>query len=203
MTATTITSPRDGSAWARASVRLAIALAFADASVVVLALPQIVIRLHTTISHVSWVITAYNLALIAGTPMVRPLARRLAGRGTLIAGLLLFGVASLGSGAAGSLTVLLAFRCLQGLGGAMLLCASLPLISGRDDEQRLRSWAAAAAVGAAIGPATGGVLTQVFDWRAIFYAQAPVALAAVLAASAGRASAGRAPAEAAGIRPRV
>jgi hypothetical protein len=48
----------------RLSVRLAIALAFAAASVVVLALPQIVVRLHTTISHVTWVITAHNLALI-------------------------------------------------------------------------------------------------------------------------------------------
>ena len=67
VTATTISPHRDGSLWARASVRVAIALAFADASVVVLALPQIVIRLHTSISHVSWVITAYNLALIAGT----------------------------------------------------------------------------------------------------------------------------------------
>ena len=186
MTATTISPHRDGSLWARASVRVAIALAFADASVVVLALPQIVIRLHTSISHVSWVITAYNLALIAGTPLVRPVAQRLEGRGTLIAGLALFGLASLGSGAAGSLTVLIVCRCLQGLGGAMLLCASLPLIGARDDDRRLRAWAAAAAVGAAVGPAAGGVLTQVFDWRAIFYAQAPVALAAVLAALAVR-----------------
>ncbi|HET9102164.1 MAG TPA: MFS transporter [Solirubrobacteraceae bacterium] len=186
MTASLISSRRHGSLWARASVRLAIALAFADASVVVLALPQIVVRLHTSISHVSWVITAYNLALIAGTPLARPVARRLAGRGTLIAGLTLFGLASLGSGAAASLTMLIVFRCLQGLGGAMLLCASLPLIAASDDDHRLRSWAAAAAVGAAVGPAAGGVLTQIFDWRAIFYSQAPVALAAVLAARAAR-----------------
>ena len=186
MTATTITSRRDGSTWARASVRLAIALAFADASVVVLALPQIVIRLHTSIAHVSWVITAYNLALIAGTPLVRPVARRLAGRGTLIAGLTLFGLASLGSGAAVDADhadrVPLSAGRRRGDAAVRLAAAD----RRPDDEHRLRSWAAAAAVGAAVGPATGGVLTQVFDWRAIFYAQAPVALAAVLAALAAR-----------------
>lgn len=162
-------------------MRLAIALAFADASVAVLALPEIVVRLHTSISHVTWVITAYNLALIATTVAILPVARRLAGRPVLVAGLALFGLASLGSGAAGSLAVLLAFRCLQGAGGALLLCASLPLI-GRDGDVQLRAWAAAAAIGAAVGPSAGGLLTQLFDWRAIFYAQAPVAALAVIAA---------------------
>jgi MFS family permease len=169
------------------SVRLAIALAFADASVAVLALPQIVTRLHTSISHVTWVITAYNLALIATTLLVLPVARRLASRRWLIAGLTLFGLASLGSGAADSLTVLVVFRCLQGIGGAVLLCSSLPLFArpGRQGSALLHAWAAMAALGAGAGPAIGGVLTQVFDWRAIFFAQAPVAAAAALAARRG------------------
>jgi MFS family permease len=166
------------------SVRLAIALAFADASVAVLALPQIVVRLHTSISHVTWVITAYNLALIATTLLVLPVAVRLARREWLVGGLLLFGLASLGSGAAGTLTVLVLFRCLQGIGGAVLLCSSLPLFArgtGRDGAV-LHAWAATAAFGAGAGPAIGGLLTQVFDWRAIFFAQAPVAAAAAVAA---------------------
>lgn len=193
LTTAPTTSARPGTRWAAGSVRLAIALAFADASVAVLALPQIVVRLHTTISHVTWVITAYNIALIASTLAVLPVAARLASRRTLVAGLGLFGLASLGSGAAGSLTVLIVWRCLQGVGGAVLLCASLPLLDpGRRPRavaggtSQLRSWAAAAAFGAGVGPAAGGVLTQVFDWRAIFFAQAPVAAAAALAALAGR-----------------
>jgi MFS family permease len=182
------------------SVRLAIALAFADASVAVLALPQIVIRLHTSISHVTWVITAYNLALILSTVAILPVASQLAGRRWLVAGLALFGIASLGSGAAGSLAMLVVFRCLQGVGGAILLCASLPLFAagGRRGGALLHAWAATAAFGAGAGPAIGGVLTQVFDWRAIFFAQAPVAAAAALAAlrarSSPRADAGTGPA---------
>jgi predicted MFS family arabinose efflux permease len=169
------------------SVRLAIALAFADASVAVLALPQIVVRLHTSISHVTWVITAYNLTLIAGTLLILPFASRVAARRFLVAGLAAFGLASLGSGAASSLTVLIIWRCVQGAGGAVLLCSSLPLFAGRDPRglSRLHAWAATAAFGAAVGPAAGGVLTQVFDWRAIFFAQAPVAALAAVAALAG------------------
>jgi predicted MFS family arabinose efflux permease len=178
-------------------VRLAIALAFADASVAVLALPQIVVRLHTSISHVTWVITAYNLALIASTLAVLPIASRLASRRALVAGLSVFGLASLGSGAAGSLTLLIVWRCLQGVGGALLLCASLPLLrrrtGGAGGTAQLRSWAVAAAFGAGVGPTAGGVLTQIFDWRAIFFAQAPIAAAAALAALAGHLGPDRAP----------
>lgn len=166
------------------AVRLAIALAFADASVAVLALPQIVVRLHTSISHVTWVIIAYNLALIVTTLVVLPVASRLANRRSLVAGLTLFGLASLGSGAAGSLAVLVVFRGLQGIGGAVLLCASLPLFARgtRRGGLLLHAWASTAAFGAGAGPAIGGLLTQAFDWRAIFFAQAPVAAAAALAA---------------------
>ena len=168
-------------------MRVAIALAFADASVVVLALPQIVVRLHTSISHVTWVITAYNLALIASTIAILPLATRLSSRRALVAGLAVFGVASLGSGAAGSLTVLVLWRCVQGAGGALLLCASLPLLArGRDGTAQLQAWAATAAFGAGVGPAVGGILTQLFDWRAIFLAQAPVAAVAAATAVASR-----------------
>ena len=170
--------------WARASISLSIALAFADASVVVLALPQIVIRLHTSISHVTWVITTYNLSFIACTLVIVPFANRLASRAALVTGLAIFGLASLGSGAAGDLTVLLVFRGIQGAGAALLVCASLPLFTGSGNS--LHRWAATAAIGAALGPAAGGILTQLFDWRAIFFAQAPVAAIAAVMATVAR-----------------
>src|SRR5205814_6625752 len=89
--------------WQNICVRLAVALAFADASIVVLALPQIVARLHTTISHVVWVIMAYNLALIVGCAVILPFARRLASSRALVGGLVVFGLASIGCGAVNSL----------------------------------------------------------------------------------------------------
>jgi predicted MFS family arabinose efflux permease len=168
--------------WQNLTVRLAVALAFADASIVVLALPQIVVRLHTSISHVTWVIMAYNLALIVTAAVVIPFGRRLASAQALIGGLTLFGLASIGCGLANSMAVLIPFRCLQGVGGGLLLCASLPMFAGtaRPGDSPLNGWSAAAAIGFAVGPAIGGILTQLFDWRSIFLAQAPVAALAVI-----------------------
>ena len=165
------------------ALSLPVALAFADASIVLLALPELVVRLHTTISHVIWVIVVYNLALIAGSLVIRFAPRTPPVEPMLIAGLLLFGAASLAAGLAPDLTTLLIARGFQGVGGAVLLCASLPPMakaSAAGDASPLRTWSAAAAIGAAIGPAAGGVLTQIFDWRAIFFAQAPVAAAAAI-----------------------
>src|SRR5579871_6688986 len=92
--------------WQNVAIRLAVALAFADASIVVLALPEIVTRLHTSISHVTWVITAYNLTLIATAVAVVPFARRLDPTRALLAGLALFGLASIGCGLAYSMSAL-------------------------------------------------------------------------------------------------
>ena len=170
------TQQLSGRRWQNLTLRLAVALAFADASIVVVALPEIVAQLHTSISHVTWVIMAYNLALIAAALAVIPFARRLDSSRALVAGLALFGLASIGCGLANSLSALVPLRCVQGAGGGLLLCASLPIFAGtarRGDS--LNGWSAAAAIGVAVGPAAGGVLTQIFSWRAIFLAQAPVA----------------------------
>ena len=181
--AVSLPKPRSRDSWRDLSVRLSVGLAFADASIVVLALPQIVGQFDTTISHVVWVIMAYNIAVIVGVLAFLPFVNRVSARTALLAGLALFGIASLGSGLAEGLRMLVAFRGLQGIGGALLLCASLPVLAAasKPGESPTAGWAAAAALGAAIGPAAGGVLTQVFDWRAIFLAQAP---AAALAAAA-------------------
>jgi predicted MFS family arabinose efflux permease len=168
--------------WQNATVRLAVALAFADASIVVLALPEIVARLHTSISHVTWVIMAYNLALIVTAAAVIPFARRLASTWALIAGLAVFGLASIGCGLANNMSTLVPLRCIQGIGGGLLLCASLPMFArtARPGDSPFTGWSAAAAIGMAVGPAAGGVLTQIFAWRSIFLAQAPVAALAVI-----------------------
>jgi MFS transporter len=80
------------------------------------------------------------------------------------------------------MSALVPLRSLQGVGGGLLLCASLPMLAGtvRPGDSPLNGWSAAAAIGIAVGPAAGGVLTQIFDWRAIFLAQAPVAALGVI-----------------------
>jgi MFS family permease len=156
-----------------AAIWAAVALAFADSSIVVLALPDLLRQLNTSIGGVSLVITSYNIAVVLATPLVILLVRRAGPRRCLHGGLLLFAAASAGCALASSLDLLVALRVVQAIGGAFLLASALPTLG-------VRRWSVAAAVGAALGPAVGGLLTEALDWRAIFAFQAPVALAALI-----------------------
>jgi MFS family permease len=149
----------------------------------VLALPDLYGAFDTTIVGVSWVITSYNLVVAVTALLLVPAARRLDPRRLARGGLALFTIASIGCAAAWNLEALIAFRCLQGLGAAMLLPASLALLGGLVGSRHggTTLWVTAATLGAALGPALGGVLTQLFTWRAIFVVQAPLAAFAVLA----------------------
>src|SRR4051794_30732377 len=147
-------------------------LALADASIVVLALPPLLREFDTTVEGVAAVLGVYVLVLTVALLGAAPLERRHGAARVGALGLALFGAASLGCAAAGSLPVLLVFRALQAAGGAAGLIAVFTLIDAGASGRRL--WVAAAVFGTACGPALGGLLTQLFDWRAIFIAQAPV-----------------------------
>jgi MFS family permease len=163
-----------------AALVAAVGLAFADASVVALALPDLYAEFDTSIVGVSWVLTSYAVAVAATAAVVAAAHRRLRPPTLVVTGAVLFAAASVLAAAAGSLAVLLAARAVQGVGAAALLAGSLSvLLATLAREGRARHWwALAGAVGAATGPALGGVLTQAFSWRAIFIVQAPIAAAA-------------------------
>ncbi len=165
------------------AVGASVAVAFADSSIVVLALPALYSDFHTSLIGVSWVITSYNLVVFAGAFALVPFTRRLHVREVTRIGLALFTAGSIGCAAAWGLTALIAFRCVQGLGGALLLAGALPMLGGLlgGATRGARVWIATGTFGAALGPALGGVLTQLADWRAIFIVQAPVAAVALLA----------------------
>jgi MFS family permease len=168
------------------ALAIAVAVAFADSSIVVLALPELYVDLQTSIVGISWVITAYNLVVLIATVALLPFVRRIRPALLVLAGLAIFLAASIACGLAESITVLIAARAVQGLGGALLLAGSLPLLAGLAGSTRrgIVIWAAAGTLGATFGPALGGLLTEVFDWRAIFFAQAPLAGLAILASLA-------------------
>jgi MFS family permease len=154
-------------------IAVASGLVLADAAVVTLALPPILLELDTTVEGVAAVIAVYTAVLAVALPV----SAALHGRATGPAGALLFAAASIGCASADSLELLLVMRALQALGGAALLASAFDALDGGGSGRRL--WIGAAVAGTAAGPALGGLLTQLFDWRAIFIAQAPVALAAV------------------------
>ena len=169
---------------------VAVGLAFADAAVVVLALPDIYGQFHTSMVGVSWVLTTYAVVVAVAALGVALVARRVRPAVLTGIGLGLFAGASLAAGLSSSYGLLLGARCVQGVGAALLLGGSIAVLGalrGADARGRVW-WAWAATIGTALGPALGGVLTELFDWRAIFLVQAPLAalaLVALLAASSG------------------
>ena len=151
-----------------------------------LGLPSIYGELQTTVVQASWVITVYAVVVTVVALLIGPLAARLRPASVALVGLVGFAAGSALSGVAGSIGLLYAGRGLQGFGAALALVASLPvLVHLTGSVRRGRTWwVTAAAFGAAVGPALGGLLTQVFAWRAIFFVQVPVAVAAVVAVAA-------------------
>ena len=136
-----------------------------------------------SIVGVSWTITSYNIAIVIGAVAVLPLERRVRGHVFAGIGLGVFSVASLVCGFATTFEILIAGRVLQGFGAALALAGTVPVLAGirGNDTKALAVWGLAGSIGAAAGPALGGVLTQLFSWRSIFLLQAPLAAIALIA----------------------
>jgi MFS family permease len=163
---------------------LAAGVALADGSIVTLGLPQILGDLDTTVEGVAAVIGVYTLVLALALLPLERAAGRVSVRAIGAGGLALMAAASVLCALSTDLTTLLAGRALQALGGAGGLIAVFAILGGGEGAGR-RMWAGAAVLGTAIGPALGGVLTELFSWQAIFVFQAPIAAVAAVAALAG------------------
>jgi MFS family permease len=165
------------------ALAVGVAVAFADSSIVALALPDLYGEFNTTIVGVSWVITSYNVVVAVTAFCLVPFSRWLRPAPAATLGVALFACGSAGCATSWSLDVLIGFRCLQGIGGTLLLVSALRALAALTGSARrgAAAWTAAGTIGAATGPALGGVLTQLFDWRAIFAVQVPLALVALAA----------------------
>src|SRR5262249_9592312 len=153
----------------------AVAIAFADSAIVVLALPDLLAQYDVSINGVAWVVTAYNVALAAAALTLVFLGWRFDPARLALAGSVVFTVASLVCATAPDAWVLIAFRAVQGVAAAGLLVGALPVMTALAPCRGAARWAGAGAFGTARGRAPGGALTEVFSWRAISYARAPVA----------------------------
>jgi MFS family permease len=166
----------------RAFIAIAAGIALADASIVTLGLPSILIDLDTTVEGVALVLGVYTAVLAVALLPAAWLCRRYGDAHVAAAGMALFCAAALGCGVSDSLALLLVLRAVQAIGGAGALVGSFELLgAGRPGPGR-RMWVTASVFGLAVGPALGGVLTQLFSWRAIFLAQAPIVLPGMLVA---------------------
>src|SRR5499433_1726800 len=155
-----------------------------DTTMVNVALPSLVRELHATTTQLQWVVDAFNLAFAALLLTFGSLSDRFGRKGMLLAGLTVFGGASLVGGFTTSPAQLITARAVMGLGAAMTFPSTLSLISNVFTQRRERAraiglWGAIAGVAIALGPIVGGWLLESFSWTSIFIAMAPVAATAI------------------------
>jgi DHA2 family methylenomycin A resistance protein-like MFS transporter len=162
-------------------------LVLLDVTIVNVALPSIASDLDTGVASLQWVVNGYAIAL-ASLMLAGGTTGDLHGhRRVVLAGLCVFGAASLACGAAPSAGALIAARAVQGVGAALLLPGTLAIVTrafpeAGEQARAIGVWASIGSLALPAGPLLGGVLTAAFDWRAVFLVNVPIVIAAFIAA---------------------
>lgn len=176
--------------WSRPQLLMVVSIALAtfmsslDASIVSIAIPTITDYFHTSTSVVSWIIIIYGLMLSSLLLTFGKLADIVGFKKLFIIGLILFTTGSILSGLATSIETLIAFRGLQGVGGSILAALTLAMVSRYLPEESkgkgLGIVSTFLALGVALGPVIGGLLTQYISWQWIFYVNVPFCIIAII-----------------------
>src|SRR5438309_8069646 len=172
--------------WTLAAVSFGLFMIMLDNTVVNVALPSIERSLHLKISELEWVVTGYALTfgalMLTGGKLADLFGRRL----IFVVGLTIFTLSSLGCGLAGSASVLIGARVVQGVGAALMNPSTLSIITvtfpPRQRGTAIGIWAGVSALALAIGPLVGGLLTERINWNWIFYINVPVGVLGIAAA---------------------
>jgi EmrB/QacA subfamily drug resistance transporter len=159
-------------------------LVFIDGTVVNVALPALQLKLNANVADVQWVVEAYTLFLAALLLLGGSLGDRFGRTKIFSIGVVLFALASVWCGLASSIHQLIIARSAQGIGGALLVPGSLAIISATFNEKErgkaIGTWSGATAITTALGPVLGGWLIEHVSWRAVFFLNAPLAVAVIV-----------------------
>jgi EmrB/QacA subfamily drug resistance transporter len=156
-----------------------------DTTIVTVGLGEIGRGLAVVPGRIAWVVDAYTVPFASLLVTSGSIADRFGRRRVFRAGLVVFALASLACSAAPSLGVLVAMRAVQGVRASMLTPVALAIVVNampdpRERAQAIGVWGAMFGLSMAAGPVTGGALLAVFDWRALFWINAPVVALALL-----------------------
>ena len=173
-----------------AATALGSALAFLDATVVIVALPRMEEDLGLGLAGQQWVVLGYSLALSALYLVSGAVGDRIGLRRTFVVGVILFALASLVCAVATSETTLIGGRVLQGFGGAALTTSSLALLRvvwAGEAGRAIGLWTSLTSLATIGGPPLGGLIVQTVSWRWVFLINLPLAIVVVALALAARA----------------
>jgi EmrB/QacA subfamily drug resistance transporter len=174
--------------FAFAGLLLALALAALDQNIVSTALPRIVGDVGG-LEHLSWVVTSFLLTSTATTPLYGKLSDMKGRKPLFFVAIILFLLGSVLCGIAETMTELILFRGLQGLGAGGLFTLAqttiADLVPPRERGRYQGMFAGVFAIGSVAGPLLGGLITDALSWRWIFYVNLPVGAAALMLISAG------------------
>ena len=153
-------------------------IVFLDNTVVNTALPAISVDLGASISTLQWVVDSYVLVLAGLLLLGGSLGDRYGRKRWMIIGLLIFALGSIGAGMADSSAQLVIFRGVQGLGAALVLPATLSIITNvfprGERAKAIGIWTAVGALGIGLGPVLGGWLVDNVGWSAVFFLHIPI-----------------------------
>jgi len=172
--------------WTLGSLCFALFMIMLDNTVVNVALPAIKAELDISTAELEWTVAAYALTfaslLLTGGKLGDLLGRRL----IFVIGLAVFTLSSLACGLSASAPQLISARAVQGVGAALMMPATLSIISAtfpaRERGTAIGIWAGVSAMALAIGPLLGGIITEHISWNWIFYVNVPIGVVAVIAA---------------------
>src|SRR5689334_16180649 len=167
-----------------ASVMAASIMQSLDMTIATIALPHMQGTLSGTQDQMVWVLTSYIVATAVMTPLAAWLAVRLGRKRVFLASVIIFTVASVLCGMAESLSQIVLFRTLQGIGGAGLLPLSQAILLDINPKERhgraMAIWGMGVVLGPILGPVLGGWLTEDYNWRWVFFVNVPFGILASL-----------------------